>query len=311
MNNALIGVYPITPNDSISEVSVVSANNAQGTVSGSGTYPVGSDRVMLYASAKDGYRFDHWASGNTANPIFYYPTLDYSDTAYFIPLSYDTLGYSHDFAPNFDTLYSLGHCEWGIRIPPQRIPVGKQLEKVMNFIYTTGTYVMRIYHSDLPMVPIYEDTLQLSSYGWRTITLRQPVLLNPSVPLWITFITENVQYPAGICPNTGVADGSWIKHDATWEVMDTSIMGYYTWSILGLVGTASGIGEAILDDFSYDVSGMTLTVTNPNGHQVGLYDLQGRQLHSFTHSRFHTFTLPAAGVYILRCGTTAKKIVAH
>lgn len=310
MNNALIHVYPVTPNDSISVVSVVSANSAQGTVRGSGTYPVGSDRVMLYATANPGYRFDHWASGNTANPIFYYPTLDYSDTAYFAPLRYDTLGYSQHFVPNFDTLYSLGHCEWGIRIAPDRLPAGKQLEKVMNFIYTTGQYVLRIYNSDLPAGAVYEDTLELSAYGWRTITLNHPVTINASMPLWITFTTENVVYPAGICPNTGVIDGSWIKHDGMWEVMDTNTMGYYTWSILGIVGDLSGICEASLDRLTYTLDGLSLTVSNRDGRAVALYDLQGRQLTSF-HSPLTSLRLPTSGVYLLQAdGLPARRIVA-
>lgn len=310
MNNALVHVYPVTSNDSVSTVTVVSSNTAQGTVSGSGVYPVSRDRVMLYATAKPGYRFDHWASGNTANPIFYYPTIDYADTAYFVPLRYDTLGYSHLFVPNFDTLYSFSHCEWGIRIPPERLPSGKQLEQVMNFIYTSGEYILRIYNSDLPMTPLYEDTLNLSSYGWRTITLDHPVAINPETPLWITFETHNLKYAAGICPNTGITDGSWVNHNGVWEVMDTSTMGYYTWSIFGLVADRSGIGE--IDDYELTavVSGLTLTVENPTAQPLSLYDLSGRLI-AQSHSPSVDFSLPSHGVYILRHGDKSTKIATY
>ena len=165
MNNALIGVYPIVRNETTATVEVVPDDPAHGTVKGSGTYSVDSPRVLLYATAADGYRFDHWTSGNHANPIFYFPTLDYRDTAVFVPLSADTLGYCMDFVPNFDTLYSLAHTEWGIRIPADRVPAGKELRKVQNFIYTTGDYRLRVYQGERPEgTPLYDATLILRSY---------------------------------------------------------------------------------------------------------------------------------------------------
>lgn len=309
MNNAIIHVYPITPNDSVSVVSVVSANPTMGTVRGSGTYPVDRDRVLLYATANDGYRFDHWASGNTANPIFYFPTIDYSDTAYFVPLSTDTLGYCHHFVPNFDTVFEQAHTEWGIRIPAERVPNGRSLEKVMNFIYTSGPYVLRIYQNETPGVPLYEDTLSLQSYGWRTIVLDSSLTLDGTKPLWITFTTENVKYPAGITPNTGVPDGSWIKHDGVWEQIDTNEIGYYTWSILGILDGTSSIAECDDDGLLYSVDGLALTVSNPEGRNVTLYDIQGRQLASSSLPVFnHQFSTP--GVYLLQAdGMKAHRIV--
>ena len=45
-------------------LSVTSANTAQGTVSGGGTYSEGS-RVNITATPKSGYQFDKWSDGNT------------------------------------------------------------------------------------------------------------------------------------------------------------------------------------------------------------------------------------------------------
>ncbi|MGX8712405.1 MAG: C10 family peptidase [bacterium] len=312
MNNAILFVCPLeNPNESVSTVTMVSSNPAQGSVRGGGIYPVDHDRVMLYATAADGYRFSHWASGNTANPIFYYPTADYSDTAYFVPLRTDTLGYCQHFAPNFDTIYDMAHCEWGIRIPAERISDGRYLKKVMNFIYTTGDYILRIYQGDRPVNPLYEDTLSLTAYGWRTIDLATPVRLDGSLPLWITFVTEGLNYSAGITPNTGNPDGSWIKHNGVWEMMDTNVMGYYTWSILGVVGDDAGIEDINPDGLSYNVSGLTLSVDNPEGRTVSLYDIQGRQLATYRHSNF-TFEFSSPGVYLLQAaGMPAKRIIAY
>lgn len=312
MNNALIGVYPITPNTGTSTVEVVSADESRGTVSGSGTYDVESPRVLLRAYAKEGYRFDHWASGNRANPIFYYPTIDYHDTAYFVPLPPDTLGYGMNFAPNWDTVYTFSHTEWGIRIPAHRLPAGKEMRKVQNFIYTTGQYVLRVYLGEMPgETPVYEDTLQLESYGWRTIVLRQPVALDGTQDLWITFAVDSVKYPAGTSPNTGNADGSWIKNpDGGWQLLDTTVIGFYTWVIRGIAYTP-GVGiEEVEEEFpaTVCVRERLVSVETAEVQPLAVYDLQGRQLAAVLARRLDV-RIPAAGIYVVRAGEKTKKIV--
>lgn len=307
MNNAIIGVYPITRNESTSVVSVCSADERCGTVIGSGTYPVDRDRVILHAIATPGYRFDHWASGSRVNPIFYYPTIDYSDTAYFVPLSADTLGYCPDFSPNYDTLYSLAHCEWGIRIPADRVPAGKELRRVQNNIYTTADYQLRIYLGDRPTgTPVYEDTVSLNSYGWRTIDLSAPVLLDGMQDLWITFATDSVKYPAAISPETGNPDGSWILHNGVWEQMDTTDLGYFTWAIRGLVYDQGASIAPVADDYSLRVEGLTVTVVSEV--PASLYDLQGRCL-AASDSHGLRAVVPAPGVYVVRVGESSRKII--
>ena len=46
-------------------ISVTSANTAQGTVTGGGTYSEGS-RVNVTATPKSGFQFDKWSDGNTS-----------------------------------------------------------------------------------------------------------------------------------------------------------------------------------------------------------------------------------------------------
>ena len=48
-------------------VTVISANDSMGTVSGGGTYEAGS-QVTITATAAEGYRFVSWNDGNTDNP---------------------------------------------------------------------------------------------------------------------------------------------------------------------------------------------------------------------------------------------------
>lgn len=321
MNEALIGMYPITPNESTAEVTLVSADPSRGTVSGSGTYPVESDRVFLRAHPAPGYRFSHWASGNTANPIFFYPTVDYTDTAYFVPISADTLGYCHGFVPNFDTVFRLDHCEWGIRIPAERLPQGKFLRYVETFVYTAGTYTLRLYQGDRPERPYFEQSYELEPHGWRTIDVIPatrmdidsliPDALDTTLDLWITLATDSVIYAQGITPFTGVDDGSWVRNGDSWQLVDTLTTGYYTWSIRAMLWDVPvGISMAEADGLTYRLEGRTLTVDNPDGRMVTLYDIAGRPLQASTRTHIHTFSIPAAGVYLLQADALpARRII--
>lgn len=56
-------------------------------------------------------------------------------------------------------------------------------------------------------------------------------------------------------------------------------------------------------------NGLEVSISNPQGLGLSLYDIQGRQLAISQRSTFN-FQLPAPGVYLLRCGDYSKKIVA-
>ena len=68
-------------------VTVVSLDDAMGTVTGSGQYPVGSE-IVITATANEGYSFQKWHDGNTDNPRIITVTADITYTAIFAA-SYD------------------------------------------------------------------------------------------------------------------------------------------------------------------------------------------------------------------------------
>ena len=89
------GIYSVvTPNDRIAFTTnndtsmtlytlTVTANNAAwGTVTGSGSYPAGT-QVTISATANDGYRFVQWNDGNTDNPRTVTVTANATYTATF------------------------------------------------------------------------------------------------------------------------------------------------------------------------------------------------------------------------------------
>ena len=68
-------------------VTVVSLDDAMGTVTGSGQYPAGSE-IVITATANEGYSFQKWHDGNTENPRTVTVTADATYTAIFAA-SYD------------------------------------------------------------------------------------------------------------------------------------------------------------------------------------------------------------------------------
>jgi hypothetical protein len=72
----------------------------------------------------------------------------------------------------------------------------------------------------------------------------------------------------------------------------------------------NGIEDIENTELKIETSGLTITVTLPEGiPSAALYDIQGRELSRFTSQTSH-FTLPAAGVYLLKTvGYPARKIV--
>ena len=63
-------------------VTVVSLDDAMGTVTGSGQYPAGSE-IVITATANEGYSFQKWHDGNTDNPRTITVTADITYTAIF------------------------------------------------------------------------------------------------------------------------------------------------------------------------------------------------------------------------------------
>lgn len=69
-----------------------------------------------------------------------------------------------------------------------------------------------------------------------------------------------------------------------------------------------GIADVDADAVGYVLDGRTLTLFNPQGLQVTVYDVVGRQVATL-HSTSSALTLPAAGVYTIRYGSNSARIV--
>lgn len=309
---ALFGVYPHTqPATSAVTVNIVSNNPSLGTVSGNGVYQP-YDTVNVQAHPAEGCRYMGMASGWHGVPFsFLAVDNNYTDTAIFERITGDPIGYCYDYYLENQPYGESGTIEWGIRIPAN-MRLGRPLSAVQLYFLDEGDYTLNIYQDETTLdgaIPVYSQTYTLSgSKGWRTLALDSVLMFGPNQSVWITFsYTDNDHLiaPVAACPYSGNPDGSWYHFPEGWELYHP-IGGYYTWMIRAVMENPAGIAQVRNDNLTYRVQGLVLTVENPDGATVRLYDIMGRQLATSKLPTFN-FQLPTSGIYLLQ----ANNLPAH
>lgn len=199
---ALVGIEPDTTFDATATVAItpVVTSPLSGFVWGGGNYHYG-DTVILLATANPGYRFVGWANGVKENPIEFYATDSRTDSALFVPMTGDTLGYTDDLVV---TRFGIGRPEnihWGIKLPAESFDNDHVLTAVQMFCdpsYNDSVYYLSVYSGgdSIPQTLVYVDSMMASNYGWVTFPLDSAVVFNQNEPLWITMRCY------GSCPAT-------------------------------------------------------------------------------------------------------------
>ncbi len=314
LNSAVFRIYPITVSEGTVTVDVASANPARGTVSGSGTYPTDSLRILLLATAAPGYRFDHWTSGNPANPIITSPTNDFSDTAVFVPIHRDSVGYCRNNGIAYKNLTEEDSVEWGIRIPADYFVGKERLREVQFWTYeAAGPYYLRLYRGNLPEgEPFYTDSLMAQGYGMNIypIPASLPIDFADTTPLWVTIYAKGSPFPISYSHFTGTADGSWLRYHGQWAPIYNMLPFYASWMLRAVLDPSTHVGLPAVDDpaLTLDIHGHTINVAAAGGTPLALYDVQGRCLGTATAAL--TVRVPSAGVYIVRAaGGKARKVI--
>lgn len=377
-NNALFNVFPASE-DSVVTVNVVSSDPEGGSVSGGGSMPCYTPTTLL-ATANEGYRFLRWSIGNHTNPFSISPNNDYTDTAVFVPIYGDTLGYSFAGYQGLWGEYGNNPPEWGIRVPARSVPRHRQLNAVQFYGVSNASYTLNVYLGNNFEQIIFTTTYATDRFGWYTVAMPSPVPLIDSMPLWITLTSRSYTNPAVYSSYSGNPDGSWYKRaGTTWDHLEGRNL-YASWMIQALLGelepvaisaepshadrgTVEGSGnyypgdtvvltavpaagyrfagwstgsrsnplrmrvtspativatfvpDVAIDDVQPDglavaLNGLTLSIDNPDRRDIELIDMQGRTL-ATSRDAHASFTLPAAGVYMLRAdGNTTRRIVA-
>ena len=237
-NAAVIGIQPSYGNDTVAIVNAVSCDSTMGSVFGNGIYVPYEDEVTVSAIAAPGYRFDGWKSGSIVNPVVFTVNGDFYDTALFVPVGRDTIGYSDEI---YTTAWRDDYgstTEWGIRIPAGLRNPLRSLNAVQFFLAVQGYYTLNIYYGDTidagtlarTLLPDLTD----AATGWVTVTLDDPLPLMGDKDLWITLrFNTSTRFPAAATFYTGVSDGTWYKLPQGWAPFDQNGV-YWTWMIRAL-----------------------------------------------------------------------------
>lgn len=313
LNSAIFHIFPITVNEETAVLTGVSSDPSRGTVSGSGTYSVDTMRAFLLATAAPGYRFDHWTSGNPANPIITSPTADYSDTAVFLPLHRDSVGYCRRNGIAYKNLTEQDSAEWGIRIPAACLEGKQRLREVHFWTYqASGPYYLRLYRGSTPVdgCHFYTDSLQASGYGMNIYSIPASLDIDfaDTTPLWVTIYAKGSPFPISYSHYTGTPDGSWVRYDSVWQPAYEALHVYGSWMLRALLDPSTHVEISEVHDTGMQVSVSGRTVNVVSDGPVALYDIQGRCVQA-SASGLLRCALPAAGIYIVRSAVGSKKIV--
>lgn len=234
-NWALFHVYP-SSEDSIVTVSVVSFDTLTGTVTGGGTFPAYTS-TTLHATAREGHRFSHWGSGCHYNPLLFSPNENFIDTAYFVPVYGDTVGYCGDaMLILWGEYVATSHPEWGIRLPVSSFREHSQLNAVQIYGVPDATYTYNVYRGNNRERLVASGIFTSPNFQWNNIPLSRAVPLTGDAPVWITVTSSSYSNPAVASSYSGNPDGSWYKRNgSTWEHLEDRDE-YYSWMIRAIAG---------------------------------------------------------------------------
>lgn len=189
-NKMIIGIQPDT----------VAAGNhtltALPNVSGGGSYAYG-DTVTLTAMSSDGLRFARWDDGMCYNPRTLIMGGDRTLTAVYDSVCGDTLQYDNGVYVTSWGYSTPRSYYWGVKFAPALLTGHAQLDAVQVYL-KVGAYRLMIFNNTIPSEVTMVDSMSYVSTekGWHTLTLRNPLLVNVTRPLWIVFYNDDVDHPA-------------------------------------------------------------------------------------------------------------------
>lgn len=313
---AIVGIEPDTLYGSsfACTVTVTSADSSRGSVSGGGVYAY-RDTVTLTATAVDGYRFHCWSNGAVANP-YQFLAHDLNVQAIFkvsLLEDNDTLSYTgRDVSGK--GLYSVNTANrMGIKIPADCLQGHNYLTAVDNFMHNHLVAVNIHFGGEDAPGPIvhsqqYRGTGEV--FSWQRIVLDSAIAINADNNLWVVIqpMEDDIVYGA---KNIDADDGNWFSTDngATWDHLYEFDPPYthcnpnLSWMIRCITSATVppvGIEEVESPMVTLVTSDHTLTMDNPDGATVRLYDIMGRHLATshFSPLTFHlspfTFLPPAS-----------------
>lgn len=225
------GVDPL-----VYSINATSADTLKGVVTGGGEYEIG-ETAVLYAQALPGFRFQRWNDGNVLNPREVRAINNRTLTATFTTLGTDTLSYEN--AQIQGSYGQGGYFHWGAKFTSSDQECHGVMTGVRFYAGGKGNYIVNVYFGgeDAPDSLVFHANLNVNTGGansWNTISFNQPVTLDQSRPLWVTFHTTGCYDPVPYACWGGNNNGSWYSEDGgdTWTTLDQNSQPIYgTWMI--------------------------------------------------------------------------------
>lgn len=279
----------------------VKAPVTKGTVIGGGYHPQGNHTIEAVAVGH--FIFTRWSDGNTDNPRVVNLTSDTVIVAEFGVPDCDTVSSFPWYAELddatlqcWDIFHNSGVNDWVL------LSVGTMLSTGFN---TADNWLVS------PHINVAQGTSLL--FNCTSIATSIPDALA------ITAITANGDTVILADEQFTVINSGQRQVDLAPVAGQTIRIGFHHYACPAIsalkltdisIKATNGIEDIENSQVKIKVSDLTLTVDNPEGETVRLYDINGRQLVLSTGRSF-TLPLPASGVYIIKVGNLpARKVVA-
>ncbi len=260
-------------------LTVMANYNSRGSVSGTGTYAVGTNAVLT-ATPVDGFFFACWGDGDTLNPRVLAAVEDLSLTAMFFPLQYDSLLVPvHDTVTLYDTIVT-------VVVHVDTVPI-------YDTVVITLTETDTVYLTDTVMPTIFRLTVSADGGG---------------VGIGNALLPAGTVAEIGALPMEGNRFLRWDdgNTDNPRTVTLTGNMAFTAvFETLGIqLGDAGRSWTAVAE-------GRDIVATGVQGRELRIFTVDGRQLYGGTaQNDVMRFRCTAAGVYLLSVdGSAARKVI--
>lgn len=281
-------------------LSVISADEDMGTVTGGGNYDYQSNRTIC-AIANTGYHFTHWNDGDTNSNRIINLTQDTMFTAYFVPNQYTLTLQSAD--------ETLG------------IVSGGGVYNYHDTVTISATTITPHYHfeswsdnnTDNPRQIIVSGDIALTAYfsiNVYDVVLEVDSLIHGTVSGGGSY-TYGTAATVTATPYSGWQFWHW-SDGATYNpytfavVQDTVLTAYFVreWS-------QNDIDSISTPNIKIHAEGQQIVVEGAEGNTVMVYDLYGRMLAiKRDEGTLLRFDAPATGTYLIRIGDSpARRVV--
>ena len=138
-------------------------------------------------------------------------------------------------------------CYWGVSFPDTEEYAGYSVTKLAVYDAApdyAGTYTANVYFGGTNAPGTLVSTQEVTLTGvadFVEIELSQAIALDGTQPLWITFYTPNITYPAAGSAFTGNLNSDWISLDGTtWNHASTDYNLFYSWMIRAYLENSKG-----------------------------------------------------------------------